>query len=228
MQDLGFKALATTSAGLAFSKGLKEESLTLEVKLQHCRDLVEATEVPISADMQKCFADSPEGVASVIDQVMETGVAGCSIEDASGDQDMPIFDFALAVERVQAAVERVKSNNPDFVLTARAENYLFGRKDIEDTIARLQAFEKGGADVLYAPGLPSVEDIQSVCSKLSKPVNAIVGRANTGFELQELVSAGVKRISVGSLFYRMAMGQVSDVASILLKGKLDFPNGAFL
>ena len=209
----GFKALATTSAGLAFSLGVKEGILEPAVVLDHCRDIVAATSLPVSADLEKGFGDSPDAVADTIRRAAATGLAGCSIEDFSGDANQPIFDFAFAVERIGAAVDATKSLDHDFVLTARAENFLHNRPDLDDTIRRLQAFDEAGADVLYAPGLGDLEQIRAVCAAVSKPVNIIMGLPGANFSLTDLSNAGVKRISVGSCLARVAYGGLIRAAN---------------
>ena len=156
---LGFRALATTSAGMAFSLGVPDGYVSREAVLAHCRTIVSATDLPVSADLEKGFGDSPESVAETIRDAAETGLAGCSIEDYTGDDANPIFAFDLAVERISAAVEASRALPHDFVLTARGENLIRGRNDLDDTIKRLQAFEAAGADVLYAPGLRDLESI---------------------------------------------------------------------
>ncbi|MEM8948648.1 MAG: isocitrate lyase/phosphoenolpyruvate mutase family protein [Pseudomonadota bacterium] len=202
----GFKALATTSAGMAFALGKPEGQTSRDDVLAHCRMMVEATDLPVSADLEKGFGDSPEAVAETIHAAAATGLAGCSIEDHTNRPDDPIFAIDLAVERIQAAVEACRSLDHDFVLTARAENFLWERPDLDDTIARLQAFEKAGADVLYAPGLRDLETIRSVCAALEKPVNVIMGMPGVTFGKDELAEAGVKRISVGSALARAVLG----------------------
>ena len=206
LAGLGFEALATTSAGMAFSFGLREGRSTQEQVLAHCRSIVSATDLPVSADLEKGFGDSPESVAETIRLAADTGLAGCSIEDHTGRPDDPIYDFGLAVERIQAAVEACRGLPHDFVLTARSENFLWGRPDLEDTIRRLQAFEAAGADVLYAPGLYDLETITSLCAAVSAPVNVVMGMPGATFGVQELAAAGVKRISVGSALARLAFG----------------------
>lgn len=203
---MGFRALATTSAGLAFSLGVPEGRVSREATLAHCRAIVTATEFPVSADLEKGFGDSPESVAETVRAAAETGLAGCSIEDHTGDRDDPIFAFDLAVERISAAVEASRALPHDFVLTARCENLLWGRNDLDDTIRRLQAFEEAGADVLYAPGLHDLESIRTVCAAVSKPVNVVMGMPGATFCLEELAVAGVKRVSVGSALARAAFG----------------------
>ena len=202
----GFKALATTSAGMAFALGRPEGQTSRDDVLAHCRMMVEATDLPVSADLEKGFGDSPEAVAETIHAAAATGLAGCSIEDHTNRPDDPIFSFDLAVERIQAAVEACRSLDHDFVLTARAENFLWDRPDLDDTIARLQAFEKAGADVLYAPGLRDLETIRTVCAAVGKPVNVIMGMPGVTFGTEELADAGVKRISVGSALARAVLG----------------------
>lgn len=227
LATLGFKALATTSAGMAFSLGLPEGRIDLESVLAHCRTIVAATELPVSADMENGFADAPADVAKIIPQAAATGLAGCSIEDFSGHSDKPIYDFGLTVERVAAAVEATRALPGDFILTARAENYLHGRRDLEDTIRRLQAFEEAGADVLYAPGLNRLEDIKSLCSSVGKPVNVVMGLPGVTFGIEDLAKAGVKRISVGSAFSRLAFGAVLSAArEILDQGTFTFAKDA--
>jgi len=206
LASLGFEALATTSAGFAFSLGRPEGRLSQEEVLAHCRALVEATALPVSADLEKGFGDSPESAAETIRAAAATGLAGCSIEDHTNRRDDPIFDFPLAVERIAAAAEAARALPRDFVLTARCENFLWGRLDLDDTIRRLQAFEAAGADVLYAPGLPSLDDIRSVCTAVGKPVNVVMGLPGASFTLQQLAEAGVKRVSVGSALARLAYG----------------------
>jgi 2-methylisocitrate lyase-like PEP mutase family enzyme len=203
---LGFEALATTSAGYAFSVGRRDSTagVTREAILENAREIVDATDLPVSADLEDGFGRSPEACATTIRLASEIGLAGGSIEDATGDPNEPIYEFQLAVERVTAAVSAARSHK--FVLTARAENYLHGRADLRDTIRRLQAFDEAGADVLYAPGLPSLEAIREVCASVAKPVNVLMGLKGTAFSVEELAAAGVKRISVGGSFARAALG----------------------
>ena len=223
LEVLGFEALATTSAGFAFSLGLTDGGVSPEQMLDHCRVMVAATDLPVSADLEKGFGDSPEAVARTIRSAAETGLAGCSIEDFCGDPAAPIYEFDLAVERIAAAVEAARSLPHDFVLTARSENYLHGRPDLDDTILRLQAFEAAGADVLYAPGLATLDDIRAVCSAVSRPVNVVMEASKAGFGVAELADAGVSRISVGAIFARAAYGELIRAAKeIAARGTFDF------
>jgi 2-methylisocitrate lyase-like PEP mutase family enzyme len=223
LTSVGFEALATTSAGLAFALGRKDGTATLEETLANSRDIVEATNLPVAADLENGFGDNPEFVAETIRLAAATGLVGGSIEDATGDQENPIYDFNFAVERVAAAVEAARGLDFPFTLTARAENFLHGRADLDDTIRRLQAFEKAGADVLFAPGLPHVEAVGQVCASLRRPVNAI---ANAAFTLKQLADAGVKRVSTGSALSRAALQAVLDAAQEMKEtGRFDFAGG---
>jgi 2-methylisocitrate lyase-like PEP mutase family enzyme len=206
LAHLGFKALATTSMGYAFSIGQRDGTLTREQTFANAADLASATDLPVSADLENGFGDSPEEVAETIRLTVATGIVGGSIEDASGNPDAPIYDIGLAVERIEAAVAAAKALPYKFTLTARAENYLHGRPDLDDTIKRLQAFEKAGADVLYAPGLRSREDIARLVGALTRPVNVVMGLSGVQLSLDELSAIGVKRISVGSSLARAALG----------------------
>lgn len=212
LASMGFEALATTSAGLAFSLGLPDGAVARKQVVAHCRAIVGATDLPVSADLEKGFGDGPESVAETIRVAAEVGLAGCSIEDYTGRREEPIFAFDHAVERIAAAVDACRSLPDDFVLTARAENFLHGRPDLDDTVRRLQAFEAAGADVLYAPGLADLDDIRAVCSALRRPVNVLMGMPGATFGIAELADAGVKRISVGSAFSRLALGAVVRAA----------------
>lgn len=213
LQSLGFKALATTSAGYAFTRGLADGDVGFEAMIAHCKEMVAATDLPVSADLEKGKGDSPGSAAETIFAAEAAGLAGCSLEDHTGDAAKPIFDFNLAVERVAAAVEAAKTLKRDFVFTARAENYLWNIKDRDDTIRRLQAFEKAGADVLYAPGIGDLETIREICSAVSRPVNVL---AVTGFSVSALAEAGVKRVSVGSKLTTTAFGAVRRAAREML------------
>src|SRR5882724_9919606 len=172
---LGFSALATTSAGFAFSIGRKDGAITREESLAHCRVIVDATSLPVSADLENGFGAAPETVAETVRLAAAAGLVGCSIEDSTGDSAQPIYDSGHAVERVTAAVAAARSLGFPFALTARAENFLHGRADLDDTIRRLQAFEKVGADVLYAPGLRDLQTIRAICAAVSRPVNVLAG-----------------------------------------------------
>jgi 2-methylisocitrate lyase-like PEP mutase family enzyme len=183
-----------------------------EAVLKHCRKIAAATPLPVSADLEYGIGHSPEDAARTIYAVADTGVAGCSLEDHTGDPDHPIYDFDQAVERIAAAAEAVADLSQDIVFTARCENYLWDRPDLDDTIKRLQAYEAAGADVLYAPGLTDIETIRTVCEALEKPVNVIMGRAGLGLSVADLSEAGVRRISVGSAFARRAYGAFIDAA----------------
>ncbi|WP_026617938.1 isocitrate lyase/PEP mutase family protein [Ensifer aridi] len=209
---LGFEALATTSAGFAFSIGRKDSAAALsrEALLENARNIVEATDLPVSADLEDGFGADPGCCAATVSLAADVGLVGGSIEDATGDPANPIFDFGLAVERVAAAAEEARKH--PFVLTARAENFLHGRPDLDDTIRRLVAFEKAGADVLYAPGLPNLEAIHTVCSSVNRPVNVVMGLAGQTFSVKELEHAGVKRISVGGSFARAALAGLMSAA----------------
>lgn len=209
---LGFEALATSSAGLAFSTGQQDSagSISREAILQNAQDIVDATHLPVSADLENGFGRDPASCAMTISLASETGLVGGSIEDATGDASNPIFDFNLAVERIAAAAE--EAGKHPFMLTARAENFLHGKPDLDDTILRLQAFEKAGADVLYAPGLPDMAAIKTVCASVTRPVNVVMGLSGPVFSVSELEQAGVKRISVGGSFARAALGGLMRAA----------------
>jgi len=209
---LGFDALATTSAGLAFSLGVADGQVGKEETLAHCREIVASTPLPVSADLEKGFGDTPESAAETIQVAAGIGLAGCSLEDHTGRKADPIYDFTLAVERIEAAAEARRALPYDFVLTARCENLLWGRPDLDDTIKRLQAYEKAGADVLYAPGLRDLGTIRTVCGSLKRPVNVVMGLAGATFGMAELAEAGVKRISVGSALARLAFGAFASAA----------------
>jgi 2-methylisocitrate lyase-like PEP mutase family enzyme len=220
---LGFEALATTSAGYAFSVGRRDTTaeLTRDDVLANAKEIVDATHLPVSADLQNGFGPSPEACATTIRMAISIGLAGGSIEDATGDPAAPIYDFALAVERVAAAAEISRARR--FLLTARAENFLHDRPDLADTISRLQAFAKAGADVLYAPGLTSLEAIREVCSSVSKPVNVLMGFQGATYTVDELAAVGVRRISVGGAFARAALGSLIRAArEVKEKGTFTF------
>ena len=212
LAGLGFEALATTSAGCAFSLGRRDGAITGDEALAHAKEIVEATALPVSADLENGYADAPEVVARTIARAAEAGLVGCSIEDASRDPARPIYDFTLAVERVAAAAAAARALPFPFTLTARAENFLHGRPDLDDTIRRLQAFEAAGADVLYAPGLRKLEPIRTVCAAVGKPVNVLAGLGSAPLSVEQLAAAGVRRISLGSALARAALGAFLDAA----------------
>ncbi|HLI38013.1 MAG TPA: isocitrate lyase/phosphoenolpyruvate mutase family protein [Streptosporangiaceae bacterium] len=207
---LGFHALATTSSGFAASLGRPDGSVTRKEALAHAAAIVAATDLPVSADLENCFADDPAGVAETVRLARQTGLAGCSVEDSTGRAGEPVYDIALAADRVTAAAEAAHSGPARLVLTARAENYLHGRPDLADTIARLQAYQAAGADVLYAPGLTRLEDIRQLAGAVDLPVNvlAVAGAPR----VSDLAEAGVRRISVGGSFAFAALGTVISAA----------------
>jgi 2-methylisocitrate lyase-like PEP mutase family enzyme len=210
---LGFQALATTSSGYAATLGRLDGSVTREEALGHAAAIVQATELPVSADLESGFADDPAGVAETVRLALEAGLAGCSVEDFGGDQDARIYAAGLAAERVQAAAEAAHRGPVHLVLTARAENYLHGRRDLADTIARLQRFQDAGADVLYAPGLTRLEEIRQLVASVDRPVNVL---ALPGAPpVPELAAAGVRRVSVGGAFAFAAVGAVVEAATEL-------------
>ena len=207
LASLGFEALATTSLGLSNSLGRPDGAgvVSREEVLDNCRLIAAATDLPVNADLENGYAHEPRAAAEMIRLASEAGIVGGSIEDATGDPQSPIYDFALAVERVQAAVETGRSLPVPFVLTARAENLLHGRPDLDDTIRRLQAFEKAGADVLYAPGLRDIPTIRTVVRAVGKPLNVVMSAADPAITQAQLAEAGVKRISVGGALSRLAL-----------------------
>jgi len=203
---LGFDALATTSAGYAFSVGQRDNTIDRDQMIQHVGAIVAATDLPVSADLENGFGDDPETVAETIRLAAATGLVGGSIEDSTNRPDDPIYDHQLAVERVRAAAEAAQALAFPFTLTARAENYLVGRPDLGDTIKRLQAYQEAGADVLYAPGLTNKDDIAAVVRSVDRPVNVIMGLQGVQMSLTALSELGVKRVSVGSALSRAALG----------------------
>ena len=205
LAGLGFEALATSSAASACSLGRRDGELTREEAMAHSRAIVEATDLPVSADLENGFGDAPEVVAETIRLAAEAGLVGCTIEDTTRHQDAPLYDFELAVERIAAAAEAARKLPFPFMLAARAHNLLFAEPSLDETISRLQAFEKAGADVLFAPGLPDLAAVRAVCSAVSKPVNFMVGIKGKSFSVAELAAAGVRRISLATSLYRAAM-----------------------
>ena len=212
LESLGFKALATTSAGFAFSRGLPDGGVGFEAMIHHCREMAAAVALPVSADLEKGFGDAPSVVAETVRLAAEAGLVGCSIEDATGSKEKPLYDFAFAVDRVRAAVQAAREAGFPFMLTARTENFLRGNPDLADTIKRLQAFADAGADVLMAPGLPDLESVRKVCASVSKPVNFMAGLKGKSFSVGELEKAGVRRISLATSLYRAAMTGLVDAA----------------
>ncbi|MES0883877.1 isocitrate lyase/phosphoenolpyruvate mutase family protein [Roseibium sp. SCPC14] len=215
LEKLGFQALATTSAGLAFSLGLRDSSGSLSrgQVIDNAGAIVEATNIPVSADLEDGFGASPEDCALTIREAGQVGLCGGAIEDATGNPDQPIYEFGLAVDRIRAAVEA--KPHSDFLVTARAENFLYNRPDLEDTIQRLLAFEEVGADVVYAPGLPDIETVRAICSAVSVPVNVVVGLSTANFTVGDLSAVGVRRISTGGSLARAALGEMIRAASEL-------------
>jgi 2-methylisocitrate lyase-like PEP mutase family enzyme len=213
LAGLGFQALATSSAASASVIGRKDGELTRDEALEHARTIVGATDLPVSADLEKGFGDAPEIVAETVRLAAEAGLVGCTIEDSTGNQDHPLFDDRLAVERIAAAAEAARGLPFSFILTARAHNLLYGAANLSDTIRRLQAFEAAGAEVLFAPGLPDLAAVRAVCASVSKPVNFMVGIRGKSFSVGELAAAGVKRISLATSLYRAAMTGFLDAAT---------------
>ena len=206
LAGMGFQALATTSAGYAYTRGLSDYQVTRDQMLAHVKELAAATDLPISADMESGYADTLEGIAETYRLTAQAGAVGASIEDATGRADDPIYELAEAVDRVTAAVEAVRALPDPFTLTARAENHLHERTDLADTIRRLQAYQEAGADVLYAPGLRTREDILTVVRSVDRPVNVLMGAPGMNLSADDLSDMGVKRISVGSALSRAAFG----------------------
>jgi 2-methylisocitrate lyase-like PEP mutase family enzyme len=205
LAGLGFPALATSSGASAGTLGRRDGRVGRDEALAHARAIVAATDLPVSADLEKGFGDTPATVAETIRLAAEAGLIGGSIEDATGDKDRPLYDVGHAADRVAAATEAARRLGFPFVLTARAENFLRGAPDLDDTIRRLQAFEKAGADVLFAPGLPDLAAVRAVCAAVSRPVNFMAGIRGKSFTVAELAAAGVKRISLATSLYRAAM-----------------------
>jgi len=222
LAHLGFEALATTSLGVANMLG-KARASADEV-LENVRAIAEATPLPVNADLENGWADDPADAAKILPLAFECGAAGGSIEDATGDPRLPIYDFALAVERVQAAVEAARALPSPFVFTARAEGLLYGVRDLDEIIRRLQAFEKAGADVLYAPGLRTLEHMRTVVQAVSKPVNVVMGFADPTITVEQLREIGVRRVSIGGGLSRLALRAFLDGAREMRAGRFDFVN----
>ena len=213
LAGLGFEALATSSAACAQALGRRDGEITRDEALAHARAIVMATDLPVSADLENGFGHAPADAAITIRLAGAAGLVGGSIEDASGDAAEPIYALSHAVERIAAAAEATRALAVPFMLTARAENFLRGKPDLDDTIRRLQAFEKAGADVLFAPGLPDLAAVRAVCAALNKPVNFMVGMPGKSFSVAELEAAGVRRISLATSLYRAAMAGLMAAAT---------------
>lgn len=225
LAGLGFEALATTSGGMANTLGRLDGEVRRRDALRHARQIVDATPLPVSADLESGFGDDPDTVAKTVRKAAKVGLVGCSIEDATKRPDDPVFPLDQAAERVKAAAKAARKLAFPFVLTARAENHLYGRTDLDDTIARLKAYEEAGADVVYAPGLRDIEDIRRLCQAMSKPVNVLALKG--GPSISELAEAGVRRVSLGSNLHRVAMGAFLRGAQELREhGTLGFLEGA--
>jgi 2-methylisocitrate lyase-like PEP mutase family enzyme len=226
--NLGFQALATTSAGLAFSLGRRDGDATVsrDETLGHVRTIVDATPLPVTADLENGFGESPETVAQTVRLAGEIGLAGASIEDATYRPDHPILARGLAIERVQAAAEAARALPYPFTLTARSENFIRGRPDLADTLSRLHAFEAAGADVLYAPGLPDESALRLACSSVAKPFNYVAGCGPTRFTLGELKELGVRRVTIGTSFCRAGLTAVVRAArEVLEQGSFNYVDG---
>jgi len=223
LAGLGFQALATSSAAAATSIARKDGGMTRDEALAHARVIVDAADVPVSADLERGFGDAPETVAETIRLAAGAGLVGCTIEDSTGNPERPLYDTALAVERIAAAAEAARALPFPFLVTARAHNLLYAAPSLDETIRRLQAFEKAGADVLFAPGLPDLAAVAALCAGVSRPVNFMAGIIGKSFSVGELAAAGVKRISLASSLYRAAMtGLVNAAREVKVTGQFGF------
>jgi 2-methylisocitrate lyase-like PEP mutase family enzyme len=223
LAKLGFLALATSSGASAGTLGRRDGQVSRAEALAHAQAIVVANDLPVSADLEKGFGDAPSAAAETIRQAAEVGLVGASIEDATGDPSRPLYDIGHATERVAAAVEAARALPFPFMLSARSENFIRGNPSLDDTIRRLQAFEKAGADVLFAPGLPDLAAVRTVCASVSKPVNFMAGIRGKSFSVAELEAAGVRRISVASSLYRAAMtGLLGAAREVKEKGTFGF------
>jgi len=222
LQGLGFKALATTSAGYAHAQGFSDGEVTLNMVLAHCREIAEAADVPVNSDFENGFAHDPDEMAKNVTSCIETGVAGLSIEDFSGDGEKPIYNHDLAVKRIKAGRAAIDKAGGDVVFTGRCENFLHGNPDLDDTIRRLKAYAEAGADCLYAPGIKTREQIEAVVKAVApKPVNFLNSGA-FGFSVSDLAAMGVRRISVGGTMARLAMHAfIKSAREIAQDGKFD-------
>ena len=225
MAQLGYSALATSSSAAAATLGKLDGGITREEALAHAASLAALTALPVAADLENGFGDAPEDAALTIRLAAAAGLVGASIEDASNDAGRPIYEFEHAVARIAAAVQAARAAPFPFVLTARAENFLHGRADLADTVRRLQAFERAGADVLFAPGLPDLEAVRTVCAALTRPVNFMVGMPGQSLSLAELAAVGVRRVSLSTTLYRAAMTGVAAAAREALTGHFSYVSG---
>jgi 2-methylisocitrate lyase-like PEP mutase family enzyme len=216
LAGMGFEALATTSAGFAWSLGRKDGAVTREEALANAAGIAAAVDLPVSGDLENGYGDAPEYAAETIRLAAQAGLVGGSIEDATGRPEDPIYDFNLSVERVAAAAEAAHSLPFPFTFVGRAENFLHGRADLDDTIRRLQAYEKAGADVLFAPGLPDLDAIRTVLASISKPLNMVLWQKRTPYAVADLAAAGVRRISTGASFARAALTGLRNAAAEVL------------
>jgi len=212
LAGMGFEAIATSSGASAGTLGRHDGRVTRDEALSHALRIVSVTDLPVSADLEKGFGDTPEAVAETIRLAAQAGLVGGSIEDATGDKEKPLYDIGLATERIAAAAEAARDLPFPFTLTGRSENFLRGNPDLEDTIRRLQAFETAGADVLFAPALPDLAAVREICASVSRPVNFMVAIPGRSFTVAELEAAGVKRISLATSLYRAGMNAVVDAA----------------
>ncbi len=221
LQSLGFKALASTSAGFAFARGLADGAVPRDMMLAHLRELCAAADVPVNADFEGGYADDPEGVAESVSLCVATGVAGLSIEDSTGDPAVPLYDFDLALARVRAARAAIDKAGGDVVFTARSEGFIRGRRDLDETIRRLKAYADAGADCLYAPGIKTREQIEAIVRGVApKPVNFLNGGA-LGFTVSDIAAMGVRRISVGGALSRVAWNALIRAAREIADGRFD-------
>jgi 2-methylisocitrate lyase-like PEP mutase family enzyme len=212
LAGLGFQALATSSAASACAMGLRDGGLTRDQALQHARIIVQATDLPVSADLENGFGDAPDDVAETVRSAAAVGLVGCTIEDTTGNPSRPLYDDQLAIERIAAAAEAAHRLRFPFMVTARAHNLMFANASLDATIGRLQAFEKAGADVLFAPGLSDLDAVRTVCASVTRPFNFMVGIKGKSFSVAELADAGVRRISLATSLYRAAMTGLLDAA----------------
>jgi 2-methylisocitrate lyase-like PEP mutase family enzyme len=218
LAGLGFQALATSSGAAAGTLGRRDGGISRDEALAHAQAIVSATDLPVSADLEKGFGDAPSAAAASIRRAADVGLVGGSIEDATQDAGKPLYDIEHATDRIASAVQAARALPFAFTLTARAENFLRGNPDLDDTIKRLQAYEKAGADVLFAPGLPTLDAVRTVCASLTKPFNFMVGIKGKSFSVAELQDAGVKRISLATSLYRAAMTGLVDAAKEIQAG----------